>query len=132
MNIGNSVFLVQKSWNSSLVGTSLVLHRSRIFLISHNIHSIGIGKRISCVFILDLLVCRSNNNPHPVSDCINYSKHDKGWYEIFHVVGSQEATVCWGEIKWKKMPHQKFFQNPLLGCLWNILKGGKKIFCPRA
>ena len=32
-------------------------------------------------------------------------------------------TECWGGFKWEKKVHQKFFQNPFLGCQWNLWRG---------
>ena len=47
--------------------------------------------------------------------------------KVFKALDICIFTACLGQIKWKKMPHQKFFQNPLLGCQWNVLKGKRKI-----
>ena len=30
------------------------------------------------------------------------------------------GTECWGETNYRKKLHQKFLQNPLLGCQWNL------------
>ena len=96
-------------------------------------------KTISWPVFDEIEVISDNNEPETPPDnvdicedhnvnakCIVDTKKEKVVFTTRAHLHQVQVTACWGEIKWKKMPHQKFFQNPLLGCQWNVLKGRKK------
>ena len=50
-------------------------------------------------------------------------KMEKKGFTVFKL----HAQRAWVRLNEKKKVHEKFFQNPLLWCLWTVLKQEKKI-----